>query len=1167
VPKPEFDVFLSHASADKLVVEELARILKRRGIEPWLDAWNLVPGEPWQEAVEKALECCAACAVLLGRDGTGPWQNEEMRAAIERQVVRPDGYLVIPVLLPNAERGERSRLPAFLVRRTWVEFHDSLDDERVLHRLISGIRRVAPGQAPGEAVAEGACPYRGLRYFGVEDSLFFQGREALTGWLLAKLRPSRFDHRFLAITGPSGSGKSSLARAGLLAALGNGEIPGSAEWPVAVCRPGAQPLENLALALTAALSPGSSAASLPGMIRELGADPRMLHLTTRFALGSSPDRRLVLLIDQFEEVFTLCADESQRAALIANLLHAARETDGQTAVVLTLRSDFYGRCAAYPELAAALSDRNDLVGPMTEEELRGAIEKPARTAGLELEGGLADLLIGEVEGQPGCLPLLQHALLQIWERREARRLTVAAYREIGGVAGALRQHAEQVFASFTGGEPEACKTILLRLVQVDETGNVTKRRLGFEELVPPSDPEPDRRAAEGVIARLTAERLLTAEAAGEDRHATVELAHEALLSSWKRLEDWIDAGREALRTRRRLDEAVHEWQESGREPSYLYAGARLAQAEEWAAASPGESNEEARKFLAASTAQASRRRRRTILLLASAAAVAVLVATTMGWLWNRSERQRRTNLASLMAEQAKRNLPLNPLISLLLATEALRGGRDLPTAREALLGALALSDAQPLGRPGIVTAAASADRLSMATASRDGTVRIWGFAPGAPKAPERALRVEGPVTGLALSSDRRWLLVRNGDADVRLHDLKQDLTKEDQGTLLPDENWRPGDPFSLDSRWLITQQWGKAVQRDLAGGSRPPAAPSFPSMPPQDSRRWLATGMDNGSVRLVDKTSPGRDPVELPGQGRPVKFLFFVHGDRWLVTQAGEEAPRLWDLSRYLQADNSPVAAVLRDGGFLVRNPVSGELAPRAGSWRGPVTALAFHPERRLLALGGEGAARLWDLRGGAPEVVSTDPNGQSVSALAFGSRPPSLAIGWNKGRVVIVTLDKDGFLAAPSRDSAITALAFSPDGKALAIADANGKVWIWSPDAKEIPLDSQDRAVQTLAFSSDGRRLAGGGSKGTVQLWSLDGSRLPIVWQGHAGPIAQVSFAEDGKELITTGATDTVRRWSLDTDALIRLACRKAGRNLTEDEWKAVVPPGERFREGMPCG
>ena len=189
--KPKYDVFLSHATPDKPVVEELAKLLKKSGFEPWLDKWNLIPGEPWQEAIEKALEDCAACAVCLGPSGTGPWQNEEMRAAIDRRVSdQSRQFRVIPVLLPRAERGEPSRLPAFLRATTWVEFRSTLDDEKALHRLIAGIRGLPPGADPGEAVAEGACPYRGLQVFDVGDALFFFGREALTEWLLDKLRRS-----------------------------------------------------------------------------------------------------------------------------------------------------------------------------------------------------------------------------------------------------------------------------------------------------------------------------------------------------------------------------------------------------------------------------------------------------------------------------------------------------------------------------------------------------------------------------------------------------------------------------------------------------------------------------------------------------------------------------------------------------------------------------------------------------------------------------------------------------------------------------------------------------------------------------------------------------------------------------------------------------------------
>ena len=210
-------VFLSHNGADKPAVEALAHRLSASGIQPWLDAWNLIPGEPWQEAIEHALGQCAACAVFIGPSSPGPWQNEEMRAAIARRIdERGSGFRVIPVLLPGAERGERSKLPSFLQATTWVEFRTTLDDEHAFHLLLAGIRGVALGPGPESAVYQGVTPYRGLQVFDVNDWRFFFGREALTEWLVNSLRSTpgaRSENRFLGIIGPSGSGKSSLARA------------------------------------------------------------------------------------------------------------------------------------------------------------------------------------------------------------------------------------------------------------------------------------------------------------------------------------------------------------------------------------------------------------------------------------------------------------------------------------------------------------------------------------------------------------------------------------------------------------------------------------------------------------------------------------------------------------------------------------------------------------------------------------------------------------------------------------------------------------------------------------------------------------------------------------------------------------------------------------------
>jgi hypothetical protein len=218
-----FHVFLSHSSADKPAIEELARRLAKESIQAWLDKWHLIPGNPWQPGIERALAESETCAVFVGPSGFGPWQNEEMRAAIVQRV-RDSGkrFRVIPVLLPGAKRAERSSLPTFLAATTWVEFHDSLDDHDAFHRLVCGIRGLEPGAGPSQAIYEGQCPYRGLRVFDVDDAPFFFGREALVQWLLDELRPAvqgQQVNRFLAIVGSSGSGKSSVARAGLVAAI------------------------------------------------------------------------------------------------------------------------------------------------------------------------------------------------------------------------------------------------------------------------------------------------------------------------------------------------------------------------------------------------------------------------------------------------------------------------------------------------------------------------------------------------------------------------------------------------------------------------------------------------------------------------------------------------------------------------------------------------------------------------------------------------------------------------------------------------------------------------------------------------------------------------------------------------------------------------------------
>lgn len=482
-------------------------------------------------------------------------------------------------------------MPSLLSSLSSVWFRESFEerDQAELNRLISGIqgRSGEPDLRTGAVPVLGNdSPYRGIKVFDVKDARFFFGREALKGRLLHLLRPAtgpRQELRCFSILGPSGSGKSSLARAGLMAGLLDGAIPGSERWPQAICRPLANPLQSLAQEAASALG---LSGDLPALMDELVQEESALHRWVEGTLGGEPERRFVLLIDQFEELFTLCRDEEVRRAFLDALLYAAGVVGGQTVVVLSMRTDFYGRCAAYSALATAMSNQQVLVGAMSRSELREAIERPARLAGVTFETDLVATLLLETGHEPGALPLLQHVLLELWERcrrRGGHELTQDDYEAVGRIEGALEKRAEKIYGELGEEERQLCRRIFLRLVQPGEGTEATRRNVPLQELI--ADPGEGEKI-ERILRRLEAQeaRLLTAEAeVGSGGESTVEISHEALIRSWARLREWIERDRQSLRIRTRLAEKAREWQGSQGDESLL-RGLQLAETVEWSKA-------------------------------------------------------------------------------------------------------------------------------------------------------------------------------------------------------------------------------------------------------------------------------------------------------------------------------------------------------------------------------------------------------------------------------------------------------------------------------------------------------------------------------------------------------------------------------------------------------
>src|SRR5687767_207112 len=460
-------------------------------------------------------------------------------------------------------------------------------EPKAVARLLELAANVRREDAPGL----GLCPYKGLSYFDESDADLFVGRETLTANLTDRIlsltsNKATQQSRFIAIVGASGSGKSSLVRAGVIPTLRWNKK--SADWQIYTLTPTANPLESLAASLT---SEDSSVIATSTLMDDFAQDPRSLQIFVKRQLMLENHPKVLLVIDQFEELFALCRSEEARASFIGNLLTASSEADSQVVVVITLRADFYAHCANYVRLRAALALNQEYIGAMSDEELRRAIEEPARRGRWELEPGLTDLLLHDVGHEPGALPLLSHALLETWQRRRGRTMTLSGYTSSGGVRGAIAETAETVFIDqFTREQRVIARRIFLRLTELSYGTSTTdtRRRATFNELI--LKPE-EATTTRTVLKALADARLIIT---SED---SAEVAHEALIREWPTLRGWLEDNRESLRLHRQLTEAAQEWREMEYSPDMLYRGARLAQAREWASSHQEEMNELECQFL------------------------------------------------------------------------------------------------------------------------------------------------------------------------------------------------------------------------------------------------------------------------------------------------------------------------------------------------------------------------------------------------------------------------------------------------------------------------------------------------------------------------------------------------------------------------------------------
>jgi WD40 repeat protein/DNA-binding SARP family transcriptional activator len=1003
-----------------------------------------------------------------------------------------------------------------------------------------------------EAPAPGEPPYKGLQYFGQADADLFFGRELLTAKLVASLAPAKGD-RFLAVVGASGSGKSSLVHAGLIPALhqstgtaGNGgclagdssPLADSTEWLVHIITPTAHPLEALAASLARDAESVTAATTL---VDDLARDPRSLHFYVRRQVPL-PSTFLLLVVDQFEELFTLCQSESERQAFVDNLLMAVK-LDGPLVLVIALRADFYAHCAQFASLRQALESRQVYIGPMSDDELRCAITGPAEQGDWSVEPGLVELLLQEVGDEPGALPLLSHALLETWSRRRGRTLTLLGYSESGGVRGAVAQTAEQVLQELDSEQQTIARNIFLRLTRLGEGTLDTRRRAQLDELVPRPEEAP---VVEAVLRTLADARLVTT---SKD---TAEVAHEVLIREWPTLRSWLDENRANLRLHRHLTETAQAWARRGHDPGELYRGARLAQASEWAEDHEGELNSLEREFLEASQeltqrreaereaarqreievaqelaeaekqrAEEKARSSRRLQWLALGLAVLLLIASLSTFFalrqTNRAEHETRLATARELAAAAVSNLVVDPERSVMLALRAVTetysmDGTVLPEVEDALHQAVqALRIKFTLSSTGGV--AFSPDGTRLATTDLDGTAKIRDATTG-----QELLTLSGhtdELVNLAFSPDGKRLATTSLDGTARIWDV---ITGEELLTLVGHTAALASPAFSPDGTQLVTTSYdGTARIWDTATGEELLTLPhasltAGPDFSPDGS--LVAIADVDAAVAKVWNVSTGEPVLTLEGHVDGVNEVAFSPDGTRLVTAGSDSTAKMWDLEASVAASSGKELFTLYGhGGFVYGIDFSSD-------------------GTRVATASTDGTAKVWDAITGR-ELLTLVGHNALISNVALSPDGKCLITGSADGTAKVWDITPEGsreWLTLAGHTDLVFGVAYDPAGKRLASSswDGTAKVWDIGSGEELLTLVGHADRVAFIAFSPDGTRLATASYDGTAKVWdSFSGEEL-LTLHGHTHWVFGVAFSPDGTRLATASRDGTAKVWDL---------------------------------------
>ena len=971
-----------------------------------------------------------------------------------------------------------------------------------------------------------SCPYKGLASFQPEDASVFFGREDLVGDLLRRLQTNRV----LVVAGPSGSGKSSLIRAGLLPALRTGAIAGSESWRYELLTPGIDPFDELHYRLTRNTDgkPRYSAT-------ELADDPR---LARRLLDDAGDEQNWLLYVDQFEEVFTQQDDPDVARAFVEALAAMADPTDSRLRLVIAVRADFYGRCAQIPWLAQRITENQVLVGPMGNDNMRLAIEEPARRHGLRFEPGLVDLMLEEGGQSAGSLPLISHALVETWSRRDGNVLTVDGFNTAGGVGGAIAQSADALFEiTFDEAQQRAAKRLLLRLVTPGEGTADTRRRLPFSELE--RDSEADVMAS--VVDEFVSARLL----AVDDK--SVEIAHEALIGGWPRLRDWIDAERQDLRFRQRVSRAATEWETTDRDPDLLWRGTPLATAVDWSVEHPDgfdlleqefvDAAEAARVAEESASAQraarSARTRRRATIALAAltlASVVASIVAFTALRRATSSTEVAERQFANALGTSAVGQVSSDPRLALRLAMESAQRSSDAPVdARAAMVQArIALSEpglvpfGPAISTPGSFKVALRPDGAIAAVADPTGPIRLYDVASGEQLGETLTAHTAGART-MAFTADGTTLVTGATDNLVFSWDLA-DPRNAGEPRLLADSDffvWSIA-LHPADGTVAVSYDDGTIHIFDLATAAE---------------ERVLEWDDGSGGINAIAFSPDGSKLVASNRTGRVNGWSTDDYEQLWDPLDT-PEGPKLWEIvfspdgSTFATAGDRPVA-FLHDAetGQPIEGKVFGEETFSAdGTEQTPIATaikgIEFSSDgRRLIGGSAGGTVHTWSIDD--PALPATVSIARHTDAVQHGDLSPDgtlyATVGddkslrlWQSGGVAYW----EGFDGFPS---GAYGAAFDPGGERLAVGDGDGGLHVVDLDDPTIRRSGSghEGATWDVVWSSDGAHIYTIGEDGEVLRWDPASASVTATVGRHQTPGRALALSPDGQFLVSSDRGD----------------------------------------------